>query len=53
MKSLESKGEQLAKIEKILKRWRREGEEVTEEENVKRMEGGDYCKRGVNVGDDT
>ena len=36
MKSLESKGEQLAKIEKILKRKSGEGEEDTEEENIKK-----------------
>ena len=36
-KALEGKGEQLAKIEKILKRKREEGEgEDSEEENVKR-----------------
>ena len=57
MKSLENKGEQLAKIGKILKRKRGEGEEDTEEENVKkRREEIVVREKGiqeVNAGDGT
>ena len=57
MKSLEGKGEQLAKIEKILKRKRGEGEEDTEEENVKKRREEIVVRekdmQEVNAGDDT
>ena len=57
MKSLESRGEQLAKVEKFLKRKWGDGEEDTEEENVKKRREEIVVRekdiQEVNAGDDT